>query len=252
MCFLGETVNVAYLTGLGGVSFSHIPKCYRLPHDFCRQNDVRHTHTTILKDNLAVDRMLEKPRKLAVPAHIRHSTFRVRVVKKRPRVGDDNILTEAGPADLGMLAERSRPHFAPLVADHDDFYVLKDKRGAPPVCGKVWRQWDYKQYVVKKYGRKLRLLKLFRRALPLENEVPRWSTLSFVVAKDEAALAGLPRHVSRLGGPEGFFFYGCDGDAVCPAPHVGYESVAYLLDWEKKGLDPRLKDVRLSFELGLL
>ncbi|MDR1298434.1 MAG: hypothetical protein LBO05_13945 [Deltaproteobacteria bacterium] len=252
MRVLGETVNAAYLTGLGGVGFSHIPKCYLLLHDFCRQNDVRHTHTTILKDNLAVQRMLEKPRKLAVPAHIRHSTFRARVLKKRPRVGDENILTEAGPADLGMLAERSRLHFAPLVADHDDFYLLKDRRGAPLACGKVWRQRDYKQYVGKRCGWKLRLLKLFWRALPPENEAPRWFTLSFVVARDEAALAGLLRHVSRLGGPEGFFFYGRDGDAVCPASHVGYQSFAHLLDWEKKGLDPRLKDVRLSLERGLL
>ncbi|MDR3295090.1 MAG: hypothetical protein LBT26_04570 [Clostridiales Family XIII bacterium] len=249
MRVFGELVNVAYLTGMRGTGRANIAKCYALLRDFCRENDVRHTYTTILRENTAVQRMLEKPRK-SMPAYRKHAAYTVNIVRKGLRIRDGHVLQKAAPADLAdLLAERARLDFAPCVPDYDGFYVLKDGQGTALACGKVWRQQDYKQYIVKKYGWKFRLLKPFLPWLPAENDVLKLFALSFVAAKDDAALESLLRHVSNIGGGEDFFLYGAD---VCPVPHFSCGSFIYLVDWDKQGLEERLRNATLSIEPGML
>ena len=72
----GCTINgdTAYLTGLRAVVPTNIPKAYQMIHDFCVQNDVKMTYTTILEDNIEAQKMLEKKR-ARMPQAMRHSVL---------------------------------------------------------------------------------------------------------------------------------------------------------------------------------
>jgi hypothetical protein len=75
-----------------------------------------------------------------------------------------------------------------LTLEEDGFYVLREASGGELARGKAVEQWDYKQYVVKKYGWQLRLLKLFVKWMPDEDEALKFFTLREVVANDSIAL----------------------------------------------------------------
>jgi hypothetical protein len=199
--------DVAYLTGLRAVKLGNIPKCYQMLREFCQQNQVRLTYTTILADNVKVQAMLEK-RRPSMPNYLRHSECTVNIIRKRLRIKDKNSLIKVG-----------------------DFYLLKNPRGEEIARGKAVEQWDFKQYVVKHYGWKLRLAKRFLKWIPNVDEVLKFFTLREVGAKDEAALESFLRHTSRLPLAGSFFLY---GGASCPVKSIKYKSIVYIVDWDKK------------------
>jgi len=199
--------TTAYLTGLRAVSPGNIPKAYQLIHDFCVASGVTLTYTTILADNIAVQKMLEKKRPI-MPHYLRHSELVTNIIHKKLRIKDKNKLT---PED-------------------DGFFVLCDPSGKELARGRAVEQWDYKQYVVKKYGWQLRLIKPFIKWLPNENEVLKFFTLRDVAAKDSTALENFLRHISRLPLQGNFFIY---GGANCPVKSIKYRSIVYVVDWDK-------------------
>jgi len=205
----GCTINgdVAYLTGLRVVSLSNIPKAYRLIREFCVENDVKLTFTTILEDNIYAQKMLEKKR-AGMPYYLRHSELVTNIIRKGLKVKDKNTLT----------------------LDEDGFYVLRGASGDELARGKAVEQWGYKQYVIKKYGWQLRLLKPFIRWLPNENEVLKFFTLREVVANDKTALESFLRHASRIPLQGEFFIY---GGADCPVKSIKYRSIVYVVDWDE-------------------
>jgi len=220
----GCTINgdVAYLTGMRAVAPVNIPKAYQLIREFCAENNVKLTYTTILEDNIAVQKMLEKKR-ASMPYYLRHSELVTNIIRKKLRVKDKNTLT----------------------LEDDGFYVLREPSGNELACGKAVEQWDYKQYVIKKYGWQLRLLKPFIKWLPDENEVLKFFTLREVTANDNAALESFLRHISRIPLQGNFFLY---GGADCPVKSIKYRSIVYVVDWSKTIED--VSKIRLDVEVA--
>lgn len=199
--------NIAYLTGLRAVSSGDIPKAYQMIRVFCTQNNVKLTYTTILEDNVAVQKMLEKKRP-NMPHYLRHSELVTNIIRKRLPVKDKNTLT----------------------LEEDGFYVLRGISGDELARGKAVEQWDYKQYIVKKYGWQLRLLKPFVKWLPNENETLKFFTLREVTARDGTMLEHFLRHISHIPLQGNFFIY---GGADCPVKSIKYRSIVYVVDWDK-------------------
>jgi len=223
----GCTINkdVAYLTGLRAVAAGNIPKAYSMIHDFCVKNGVKLTYTTILKDNVYAQKMLEKKRK-SMPYYLRHSELITNIIRKKQRIRDKNTLT----------------------LEDDGFYVLREPAGDKQIGkelarGKAVEQWDYKQYVVKKYGWQLKIIKPFIKWFPDEDEVLKFYTLREVSAKDNTALESFLRHISRLPLQGGFFIY---GGADCPVKSIKYRSIVYIVDWDKTIEDAKSIDLNVE------
>ena len=205
----GCTINgdIAYLTGLRAAARGNIPKAYQLMQDFCAKNHVRLTYTTILEDNIAVQKMFEKKR-ASMPHYLRHSELITNIIRKKLRIKDKNT----------------------MALEKNGFYVLRDPAGQELARGKTVEQWDYKQYVVKKYDWRLRLLKPFISWLPNENEVLKFFTLREVTLNDKTALESFLRHISHIPSQGHFFLY---GGPNCPVKSIKYRSIVYVVDWEK-------------------
>jgi len=214
--------NVAYLTGLRVVSPSNIPKAYQLMREFCASNGVKLTYTTILEDNVYAQKMLEKKRP-NMPHYLRHSELVTNIIRKGLNVKDKNTLT----------------------LEEDGFYVLREPSGGELARGKAVEQWGHKQYVVKKYGWQLRLLKPFIKWLPNENEVLKFFTLREVMAKDSTTLESFLRHASQIQLQGNFFVY---GGAGCPVKSIKYRSFVYVVDWDKTIDD--VSKIRLNIEVA--
>ena len=213
--------DIAYLTGLRAARRGNIPKCYELLREFCAKNNVRLTYTTILKENVKVQAMLEKQRPF-MPNYLRHSELVVNIIRKNLRIKDKNKLVQNG-----------------------EFYVLVNSLGGEIARGKALEQWDYKQYVVKHYSRKMRLFKHFFRWMPNENEVLKFFTLREVDAKDNPSLESFLRHISKLPNQGNFFLYGGE---FCPVKSWKYRSIVYIVDWEKTISD--VSNIQLNIEIS--
>ena len=198
--------DIAYLTGLRSIKRINIPKCYEILHEFCIQNNVKLTYTTILSDNVSVQAMLEKKRP-TMPYYRKHSECTVNIIRKELKIKDNNKLVLNG-----------------------EFYVLTNPNGEELVRGKAVEQWDYKQYIVKYYGWKLRLAKHFLKWMPNVDEVLKFFTLREVTARDDTALESFLRHISHLPLEGNFFLY---GGAFCPVKSIKYKSIVYIVDWDK-------------------
>ena len=203
--------DIAYLTGLRAIKLTNIPKGYEMLQDFCFKHGVKYTYTTILEENKVVQKMLEKPRG-NMPAYRRHCTCTVNIIAKGLKIKDKNQL---------ILK--------------DDFYILQNPQGLELAKAKAVEQWDYKQYIVKHYGFKLRLAKLFLKWIPNENEILKFFTLKRVQSKNSEALESFLRHISHLSLEGSFFLYGGEN---CPVKSLKYKSIIYIVDWDKT-----LKDV---------
>ena len=215
--------EIAYLTGMRSVKMVNIPKCYELLRKFCLENEVRLTYTTILEDNTSVQTMLEKKRP-NMPNYLRHSECVVNIIRKNLRIKDKNKLVEK-----------------------DGFYILENPKGMELARGKAVEQWDYKQYVVKHYGWKLRLIKGFFKWIPNENEVLKFFTLCNVYSKDDDTLESFLRHISNLPLQGKFFLY---GGAFCPVKSMKYKSIVYIVDWDKTISD--VTNIKFDVEINKL
>ena len=216
--------GVAYLTGLRAIARANIPKAYQLIREFCAANGAKLTYTTILESNEAAQRMLEKKR-ASMPHYLRHSELVTNIIRKKLRIKDKNAFALEG----------------------DGFYVLRGPSGDELARAKAVEQWGYKQYVVKKYGWQLRLLKPFARWLPDVDEALKFFVLREVEARDGAALESFLRHASRIPLQGDFFLY---GGADCPVKSIKYRSIVYIVDWDKNIED--ISKIQLKVEIANL
>jgi hypothetical protein len=212
--------GIAYLTGLRATRLADIPNSYKLLREFCIKNGARLTYTTILEGNTAVQKMLEKKRP-NMPAYIRHSQCVVNIIRKNLSVKDRNNLVKK-----------------------NDFYVLENPEGVELARGKVTEQ-GHKQYIIKRYGWKLRLAKIFFKWMPDENEILKYFTLREVSSNDNGSLESFLRHISRLPLQVSFFLY---GGTVCPVKSLKYRSIAYIVDWDKTITDA--SKINLEIEIA--
>ena len=215
--------DIAYLTGLRAIRRANITKCYELLREFCENNNVKLTYTTILEDNIGVQNMLEKQRS-NMPNYLRYGKCVVNIIRKSLKIKDDNKLWQDG-----------------------GFYVLENQQGEELARGKIVEQWNYKQYVVKHYGWKMRLAKRFLKWIPNENEVLKFFTLCNVKAKNDIALDSFLRHISNLPLQGDFFLYGGE---FCPVKSMKYKSIVYIVDWDKAMKD--VSNIQLNIEIDKL
>jgi hypothetical protein len=215
--------DIAYLTGLRAEKTVNIPKCYKMLGEFCKEHNAKLTYTTILSDNVSVQKMLEKKR-ANMPDYLRYGECVTHIIRKNLRIIDKNKLDY-----------------------ENDFFILKNTNNEEIARAKAIEQYDFKQYVVKKYGPKMRLLKKIFKWIPNENEVLKFFTLSQVFVNDEKALESLLRHMSRLEMAGEFFLYG-GINAVCPVKSIAYKSIVYIVDWDKNITD--LSDLKFDLEIA--
>jgi hypothetical protein len=215
--------DIAYLTGLRVAERANIPKAYAFMREFCSQNGVRLTYTTILEDNTRVQEMLEKKRPY-MPDYLRHSVCAVNIIRKNLKIKDKNKLVRTG-----------------------EFYTLQSQQGEDLARGKAVEQWDYKQYIIKHYGWRLRIIKPLVKWMPKENEILKFFTLKDVQTKDTSALESFLRHISHLPLQGSFFLY---GGAFCPVKSIKYRSIIYIVDWDKTIND--VSKIHLNVEIASL
>jgi hypothetical protein len=215
--------GIAYLTGMRAKKRVNIAKSYELLCDFCKENNAKLTYTTILSDNVTVQQMLERKRK-NMPDYLRYGECSVHIIRKKLKIKDNNHL------DF-----------------EDGFYVLKNSENEKIAQGKALEQWDYKQYVVKHYGKKLKLAKKFFKWIPNENEVLKFFTLSEVYSKNKESLESFLRHISNINLQGNFFLYG-GMNVNCPVKSVEYKSIVYIVDWNKEITD--IGKVKFDFEIA--
>jgi hypothetical protein len=215
--------DIAYLTGLRAEKTVNIPKCYKMLREFCKDHNVKLTYTTILSDNISVRKMLEKKR-ANMPVYLPYGECITHIIRKNLRINDKNKLRF-----------------------ENDFFILKNTENEEIARAKAVTQDDFKQYVVKQYGPKMRLLKKIFKWIPNENEVLKFFTLYDVSAINEKALESLLRHISHIDKPCEFFLYG-GINTTCPVKSIAYKSIVYIVDWDKNLTD--LSNIELNFEIA--
>ena len=281
----GEIVKVGYLCGLRTDENStvNIVKSYKMLKNFCSLNNVKYTYTTILKDNLYAQKMLTKKRK-TVPAYIPHSKYVVNIIKKGLRTNPKYNFAQATEKDFSKLCDfiehngKSKNFFPHINKEklkdsffdftYKDFYLLKNENNEILCCGILWKQWDYKQLIVKNYSTKYKIMKNLVNPFlsffgypkfPKENEIIKYSTLSFVLSKNDSPvyLEEFIKYVSNITDDCDFFVYGATADTkeaqnVFKLSAVKYESFVYLVDWNQENYYDDIRDKNLHIECGLL
>lgn len=281
-----EVVNVGYLSGLrvDKNSTVNIVKSYKMLQEFCNENNVKYTYTTILPDNLYAIKMLTKKRK-SMPLYLKHSDYAVHIIRKNLKFKSQYKCSKATDNDFDKLLafikseSKNKEFFAHLTAEtlkngffglcYNDFYLLKDDNGEILCCGILWHQWNYKQLLLKRYSFKYKVLKAFASVIlkllkypkpPEENGIIKYPTLSFCLSKGDNPdyFNDFTKQVSNHVSDEcEFFVYGATANSVQSKKidkisAVKYKSFVYLIDWDKANQYDDLLDKNIYIECGLL
>ena len=230
--------------------------------------------TTILEENTAAQRLLEKrrPRMPVYQYFGDYETYALATGKRAPGVGNFRFRA-AGKSDVGALAaflrtQGRRFQFFPVLGEADlddpdatlsfrDFHLLLDPRGEIAAAGAVWDQRAYKQYVLSRYGGIYRLLYPFSFLFPVfgypglakPGSVLNFFTLSFWAVRDDdpeifdlfvRLIAGITRSFS-------YFVLGVDArhplrNRLRRKPHLVYKARMYVVHKQEdeplvRGLD---------------
>lgn len=272
----GQVENIGYMSGfrrkqnMGG----NILLIYQMFKDYCKENNVKYTYTTILEDNLHAQKLLTKKRKL-MPDYVKIADYTVNIFKSKLKFKSDNKCTKAKEEDLEALKnfveKESKNHiFFPHIdlnkeffgLHYTDFYILKNPEGQILACGILWNQTDYKQLIVKHYSLKYKIilhisnwvLKLINfPVLPKIDEKINYSTLSFVLYRDgkNEYLNDFIKQVSHFV-REKMFVYASTKELTENITPMKYKSFVYIVDWDKNFDEKELKDKNLYIECGLL
>ena len=205
----GESRRAAYLCGLkkdaeyhGGVGFGA-----RFIQGL-QQDDIDFYYCSVVAENTDARRMFEKSRRLlsmnsisGYKTYIINPNVKIKVPKhtftfRRATESDTSTL-------LNFLnTEGKRKDMFPVVKSLDDFYnlhisdfyLLLDGENIIATAA-LWKQTEYKQYIVKRYGGAMKLARVFNPILsalryiklPQENEPLDFPMLAFFLCKDDNA-----------------------------------------------------------------
>jgi hypothetical protein len=254
----GKVVNKGYLTGLKLLpeyrkKVMLIPYAYQKLYEYTRDH-VDIYFTTILKENTAVQKMLEKPRKL-MPLYEYIGDYRVYFCKSgikifKGRKSDQYITRRCSRDEAEAFFSQQAPE-ADLSLDSISAYDLKNavfyglfKEGAMKACGYVLNQQHYKQYVVKNYSGIFKLIsKLPTRLLgypsfPRINEAANCACAGLWAENDEPALAHRLWQFMRHDAREfDFIMIGLHESHPLrtyfeKTRHIHYDSRCYIVDFE--------------------
>ncbi len=199
----GRACNIGYLTGLKLRSeyhkqFPYIAKCYQWIHDNTL-GKVDYYYTTILADNIYVQKMLEKKRK-NMPLYSYHGNYNTFIFKtgRTVRSHYDNLVAPCTLKEASDFYDDSalKPDFsvATLTQNHlqnASFFGLYKKNKLIAIAS-VIDQREAKQYKVKKYGGIYRILShlptkvIGYPAFPKKDTVVSISSMNIYTSKDVA------------------------------------------------------------------
>ncbi len=206
--YIGEEIcRAAYICGLkkdseydGGVGFGA-----RFIKDL-QQNDIDFYYCSVVAENTEARRMFEKSRRLLSMKPISgYKTYIInpKVKLKAPKHSFSfRRATERDRSNLleFLNTEGKRKDMFPVVQSLDDFcnlhisdfYLLLDGENIIATAA-LWKQTEYKQYIVKRYGRLMKLARVFNPVLaalryiklPKENEPLDFPMLAFFLCKND-------------------------------------------------------------------
>ncbi len=235
----GKICRAAYVCGLkkdadydGGVGFSG-----RLIRDL-QQDDVDFYFCSVVEDNTDAQRMFEKSRRiLSMHPMLGYKTYIINPNAKVKSPKHTFVFRKATETDRAKLidflnTEGKKKDMFPVVKTLDalynlrvdDFYLLLDGECIVATAA-LWNQTEYKQYVVKRYGRLMKLARICNPLLsalryiklPRENEPLDFPMLSFFLVKNDNAehyrifLSAIKQEIAKrydkfvIGLPEGHF-----------------------------------------------
>ena len=270
----GEIRATGYLTGLKGLPHYRkkvpaISETYRYLHDQT-MGEVDIFYTTILKENTAVQKMLEKKRK-SMPEYRRIGEYTVYGFRTGAKARSRGWTLETGSRQELESLDIWKPedfNFSPADADlhglnDGDVYILRDKDGNAAAACAVWNQQSYKQYIVTGYGGIYRWLKRLPLKLAGYPDLPRegvpanYASIALLAVKDNSpALANiLIRNVAEKAGKYDFLMLGLFENHPLTAAMedmkcIKYQSILYTVHWEDSLLELDGRPVNL--DVGLL
>ena len=270
----GEIKNTGYLGGLKGLpdyrkKVPAISLTYSYLHDETK-DDVDLYYTTILKENTAVQKMLEKKRK-NMPEYRRIGEYTVYSFRTGVKTRTKGWTLEKGSMKELESLDLWNPekyNFSPAEAalhglSDKDIYVLKDSEGKAEAACAIWNQQSWKQYIITGYGgiykwlKKLPLRLTGYPDLPKEGVPVNYASISLLAVRDgspDAAELLIRKAAEKAAGYDflmiGLFenhpFRGVMEKMKC----IKYQSILYTVHWEDSGLE--LDGRPINLEVGLL
>ena len=274
----GEVKSIGYLTGLKihpayQRRMPHIAHTYEYLYQQTR-DQVQMYYTTILKENIIAQSMLEKRRKgMPLYNYIGEYTvycFRTGVKQKsRGHIFEKGNMTGVSEFyDYHMKSFNLSPVSMDLHGlKKQDIYTLRDVEGNIIAACAVWNQQSYKQYVITGYGgiykylKKVPLRILGYPSLPKENIPVNYASITMLCVKDNnLELAEyFMKKVAESSKEYDFLMAGLfESHPLNPifirVKHIKYQSKLYTVHWENKGENNALTLVEraVNLEVGLL
>lgn len=281
----GNIVRMGYLAGLKLLP-EYQKKVFVIPYIYQQlyektKDEVDIYFTTILSDNIPVQKMLEKPRK-SMPLYEYLGDYRVyfcksgikrinKAIKNHSRREGEYILRRCNKEEIEVFF-KEQAKGVDLSLEGIDAYDLenatyyglfqKDKIAA---CGYVLNQQSYKQYVVKSYSGIYRLLnKLPTRLLgypsfPAINETANCGCAGIWARNNDEALVHRLWEFIRQDAKEfDFIMIGLYEKHPLriyfeKTKHIHYDSRCYVVDWEhSKTVYEEIKDRNLYIDVAFL
>jgi hypothetical protein len=270
----GEIRATGYLTGLKGLPHYRkkvpaISETYRYLREQT-MGEVDIFYTTILKENKAASKMLEKKRK-NMPEYRRIGEYTVYGFRTGVKARGRGWTLESGSLQELISLDIWKPgdfNFSPADArlpgiSDGDVYILKDKYGNAAAACAVWNQQSCKQYIVTGYGGIYRWMKNLPLKLAGYPDLPRkgipanYASIALLAVKDNnPALANiLLRKVAEKASNYDFLMIGLfeDHPLTAAMEHmkcIKYQSILYTVHWEDSLLELDGRPVNL--DVGLL
>ncbi|NLW48927.1 MAG: hypothetical protein GXY86_16555 [Firmicutes bacterium] len=280
-----KVVNMGYLTGLKLLPQYRkrifvIPDCYQKIYEYTG-DQVDFYFTTILKENTAVRKMLEKPRKL-MPLYDYLGDYRVYFCKSgisnlnfgrqdNTKAGAEYFPRRCGRNELVTFfskqaqgADLSLESIAAYDLENAVYYGLY-KDNVLTACGYVLNQQQYKQYVVKKYAGIYRLIsKLPTRLLgypsfPGINETANCACAGLWAENNDVVSADKLWRFMRRDAKEfdflmiGFFENHPLRSYFEKTKHIHYDSCCYIVDFKhNKNIFDELSEENLYIDVAFL
>ncbi len=266
-CFVnGEKQEVGYLFGLRS-SKEYLKKINFLHHSYdylkeiLENRNIKYFYTTILEENYAARKLLEKERKY-MPKYEYVCDYIVYSVKTKQKVKQNEYdlinCTDKDINDILIFYHKNgkKLNFFPLIDVEiikkigiNNFYFLKDKEKKILCCGAVWDQKNYKQHIIKNYSKIFKYVQFFSFLFPLfgypslpkiDNILNYYTISYFCVENNDPDLFQLfIKEISKKYSEYSFFITGLSDQNFLnksfeKIPKINYKSRIYLVNWEKK------------------
>lgn len=279
----GEVCRAAYICGLkkdaeydGGVGFGA-----RLIQDL-QKDDIDFYFCSVVDENENARKMFEKSRRLLLMKPLAGYKTYIVNPKMKIKVPKHNLtFRRASENDTEMLidflnTEGKKKDMFPVIKRFDafyhlraeDFYLLLDGKNIVAAAA-LWNQTEYKQYVVKRYGKLMKLARIcnpllsaFRYIkLPKENEPLAFPMLAFFLCQNDRAdifrvfLDKIKREIANtyrmfvIGLPQGHFA----SSMMDKLPSISFQTKLYEIKFPWSEQTYKIPDPqRAFFECGLL